>query len=200
MKEEKGGFTVCYVEFQKNTSTKMIKEVMQMRIRQATPADAPDIAKVNVESWRSTYNGIVPNQYLNGMSHEKREKQWRSIIENPDSIVLVAEGIDGSIGGYISGGRERSGKISFEGELYAIYLLKEWQRKGIGKQLVKQMLDEMRNKHIANMMVWVIEDNPSKRFYELIGGKPIFREKLIISGKELQEVGYGWLSLDDVIV
>ena len=173
---------------------------MQMRIRQATPADAPDIAKVNVESWRSTYNGIVPNQYLNGMSPEKRERQWRSIIENPDSIVLVAELEDGRIIGYISGGRERSGKSPFEGELYAIYLLKDCQRKGVGKKLVKELILEMRNQHITNMLVWVIEENPSKRFYELIGGKPFFKEKLIISGKELPEVGYGWPSLDLVLV
>ena len=162
-----------------------------MRIRQATPADAPDIAKVNVESWRSTYKGIVPDQYLNGMSLEKRERQWRLIIENPDSIVLVAELEGGRIIGYISGGRERSGKSPFEGELYAIYLLKDCQRKGIR---------EMRNQHITNMLVWVIEENPSKCFYELIGGKPFFKEKLIISGKELQEVGYGWPSLDLVLV
>ena len=162
------------------------------------PSDAPNIAEVNVESWRTTYKGIVPERYLMDMTPEKQEKRWRLIIENPECIVLVAEQEDGQIIGYISGGRERSGKEAFDGELYAIYLLKDSQRKGIGRELVKELLDKMRNQQITNMLVWVIEENPSKRFYELIGGKPFYKEKLIISGKELQEVGYGWLSLDQV--
>ncbi|WP_455661524.1 N-acetyltransferase family protein [Pradoshia sp.] len=200
MKEEKGGFSVCYVEFEENDCRYDLMGSDKMKIRPANVADAPYIAEVNVESWRSTYKGLVPDKYLKEMSCSKRERQWRLIIENPNSIVLVAEQEDGRIIGYISGGRERSGKSSFEGELYAIYLLEDCQRKGIGKKLVKELVHEMRNQQISNMMVWVIEENPSKGFYESIGGKPFIKEKLFISGKELQEVGYGWPSLDYVTV
>ncbi len=177
-----------------------ISGVRKMRIRQATLADAPYIAAVNVESWRSTYKGIVPDKYLMEMSPAKREGQWRLILENPEAIVFVAEQADGQIIGYISGGRERSGKVSYEGELYAIYLLESCQRKGAGKKLVKELANEMRNQGISNMMVWVLEENPSRRFYESIGGRPFIKEKLIISGKELQEVGYGWPSLNHILV
>ncbi len=170
-----------------------------MIIRQANSSDAPSIARVNVESWHSTYKGIVPKRYLEAMSAEQYAKKWGRIIEYPASIVLVAE-IDSQVIGYISGGMERSGKLPYEGELYAIYLLKEHQRKGIGKKLVKKWLGEMRKEKFQNMMVWVIDENPSKRFYEAMGGKTFIQEKLLISGKELKELGYGWSSLDDVLI
>ncbi|MGM9930739.1 GNAT family N-acetyltransferase, partial [Pradoshia sp.] len=77
-----------------------------MIIRQANSSDAPSIARVNVESWHSTYKGIVPKRYLEAMSAEQYAKKWGRIIENPASIVLVAE-IDSQVIGYISGGMER---------------------------------------------------------------------------------------------
>jgi HAD superfamily hydrolase (TIGR01509 family) len=42
----------------------------QVRVREATPADAGAIARVHIESWRSTYRGIVPDEYLESLSHE----------------------------------------------------------------------------------------------------------------------------------
>ncbi|MFJ7661235.1 GNAT family N-acetyltransferase [Lysinibacillus sp. NPDC097162] len=91
------------------------------KIRKAIEPDAKAIAKVHVDSWRTTYANIVPDEYLINLSYENREQLWIKNISN--DAVFVAENNEGQIIGFSSGGKERSGKyIEFEGELYAIYL------------------------------------------------------------------------------
>ena len=45
-----------------------------MQIRRAKLDDAPGIAKVHVESWRTTYKGIIPNDFLNNLSYEAKNR------------------------------------------------------------------------------------------------------------------------------
>lgn len=47
-------------------------EIVVMQIRKATPSDAEGIARVHVESWKSTYINIVPEDFLKNLSYEKR--------------------------------------------------------------------------------------------------------------------------------
>lgn len=51
-----------------------------MLIRPARMADADAIARVHVDSWRTTYPGIVPDDYLATMSYEQRSGVWQRIL------------------------------------------------------------------------------------------------------------------------
>lgn len=51
-----------------------------MEIRRAVLADAKGIAKVQVDSWQTTYQGIVPAEFLAGMSYEDREQKWKIVF------------------------------------------------------------------------------------------------------------------------
>ena len=114
-----------------------------IKIRKADLTDTKGIAKVHVESWKTTYADIVPDEYLNNLTYENREKIWINNI--PNGGVYVAENNEGEIVGFSSGGKERSGKYNgFDGELYAIYILKDYQGQGIGKALVKPIIDEIK--------------------------------------------------------
>ncbi len=46
---------------------------MDVIVRDATSADAPAIARIHIDSWRSTYRGIVPHEYLAELSYRERE-------------------------------------------------------------------------------------------------------------------------------
>jgi len=46
-----------------------------MKIRKATPSDAYNIAKVQVDTWKTAYKNIVPDNFLNQMTYASREKQ-----------------------------------------------------------------------------------------------------------------------------
>ena len=112
------------------------------------------------------------------------------------SKVYVAESESGKIVGFSTGGKERSGKYNdFTGELYAIYILEEYQGQGIGRKLIKPVIEDLIESDISSMLVLVLEQNNSRYFYEAIGGKPIDLLEVVIAGQKLKELVYGW---DDI--
>ncbi|UAL47908.1 GNAT family N-acetyltransferase [Sutcliffiella horikoshii] len=168
-----------------------------IKIRKAILSDTKGIAKVHVESWKTTYANIVPDEYLNNLTYESREQIWINSI--PNGGVYVAENNEGEIVGFSSGGKERSGKYDgFDGELYAIYILKEYQGQGIGKALIQPIIDELIGMGLNTMLVLVLKDNVSRLFYEALGGKKIDELEVQMVGKKLTEVVYGWENVKDV--
>ncbi|MGD0359856.1 MAG: GNAT family N-acetyltransferase [Bryobacteraceae bacterium] len=169
-------------------------------IRPARISDARAIAEVHVESWRSTYAGIFSDALLSGLSVDKRELSWREILtaEGASSgITRVGCDEGGNVVGFVSGGKERTGKLGCEGELYAIYLREQAQRKGLGTLLVRQFVGELEARGFRSMAVWVLALNPSRRFYECLGGKEIGQQQIEQEGHPFVEVAYGWQSFSD---
>lgn len=165
-----------------------------MNIRKAMPSDAGGIAKVHVDSWRTTYKDMFPAEYLQTLNYESREELWNEVI--PNGYVFVAENNQGEIIGFSSGGKERTGNYpGFDGEIYAIYLLEKYQGKGIGRQLVKPLIEHFTKEGIHSITVLVLEDNPSKYFYQSLGAKEIDQLPDTIAGKEVIELVYGWKDL-----
>lgn len=162
-----------------------------MKIRTATKKDAAQIARIHIDSWRTTYKGIVPDSYLDRMSYKERTQRWQR--KSFEQNVFVAENKHGEIVGFANGGKERQGVFNgYDGELYAIYLFKEYQGKGIGKQLTQAVVGSLLKDGFNSMLIWVLEDNPATYFYESIGGKRIGEDELEIDGVKLTEIAYGW--------
>ncbi|WP_181347409.1 GNAT family N-acetyltransferase [Thalassobacillus sp. CUG 92003] len=162
-----------------------------MEIRKATIADAEGVARVQVDSWHSTYKHIVPDDYLRRMTYESRQQKWTDIIaEQPVYIAVTNEG---KIIGFSNGGPERSGKYpGFTGELYAIYILEEHQKNGLGKRLLEPIIHELKQQHLYSMLVLVLGDNASRFFYENMGAEKLDTVETEVAGKKLNEVVYGW--------
>ena len=168
-----------------------------MNIRKAVLSDTKGIAKVHVDCWKTTYKNIVSDQYLMKLTYESREQIWINNI--PNGGVYVAENKEGEIIGFSSGGIERSGKYKgYEGELYAIYILKENQGNGIGRALVQPVVKEITELGLNSMLVLVLEDNISRLFYESLGGKKIDTVEVEISEKKLSELVYGWEDIRNI--
>jgi ribosomal protein S18 acetylase RimI-like enzyme len=166
-----------------------------MQIREATMADVAGIARVHVESWRTTYKGLLPDDYLANLTYERCEPLWREILSKPNgqSLVYVAEETAQTIVGFASGGPERSGDPVYTGEVYAIYLLEGWQRRGIGRQLTVTLVRRLIQRGLTSLLIWVMADNPSRRFYEALGGQPVRDRRQMTGGVEVTDVAYGWL-------
>ena len=166
-------------------------------VREAGPADAAAIARVHVDSWRTTYCGIVPDDYLAQLSYAERERRWQSDLINAESgqsayFVYVAEDESGQIVGFASGGPERIGDPVYTGELYAIYILAAHQGNGMGRRLVQSLAARLVQAGMRSMLVWVLADNPSRHFYEALAGEPVRQQPIEIGGVMLDEVAYGW--------
>ena len=163
-----------------------------MLIRKATYDDIKGLAKVNVDSWRTTYKNIVPDTYLDSMSYDLREKSFQKALDDEQVIVYLAE--DEEVVGYIIGGKNREIEEfpAYEGELYALYILKEFHGRGIGKELVSKLFDELKAREIQHVMVKVLKDNPAKLFYQRFGAKYVDVTCFEISHSKLAEEVYGW--------
>ena len=163
-----------------------------MMIRAACIDDAPAIARVHVDSWRTAYKGIVSDRFLADISYKQREQSARQRLNNLDVYTYVAEDEQGRIVGFIAGGLNRDASEEYISELYAIYLLKEVQGQGIGKKLTQVLVERLIQEHYYSMLVWVLADNPSRRFYEALGGQCVSTKHIEIGGIMLEEVSYGW--------
>ena len=170
-----------------------------MNIREATLDDAAAIAKVHVESWRTTYQGILPDEFLAGFSYDERELLWREVITSSRRSVYVAENEREEIIGFVSGGRARDRETLYDGELDAIYLLAPYQRNGIGRQLVVALATRLIEQDIRSLLVWVLAVNPARKFYERLGGQLIDQKPTSIGGESLIEVAYGWRDAHKII-
>ena len=159
------------------------------------------MARVHIDSTRTTYKGIMPDEYLASLSYGDRESRWVQILtaDRPSAGNFVAEIDGGEIVGFAGGGPEREGDGTYRGELYAIYLLEEHQRKGLGRRLVSALARQLLSDGYDSMLVWVLEENqPAQQFYESLGGKQVGRKTITIRGADLIELSYGWTDIADL--
>ena len=84
---------------------------------------------------------------------------------------------------------------AYEGELYAIYLLPEYQRKGIGERLFNLGVEFFVEGGKSSMYLLALEVSPYKSFYEKKGGEIVGRKRIEIEGVTYDELVYGWESL-----
>jgi len=163
------------------------------QIRAATTQDARAIAHVHVESWRTTYAGIVPETYLANLKETEREVSWREWL-TMDVDVFIAE-IEGEIVGFVSGGAIREPVDGFDAELFAVYLLQGAQRRGVGSALLRRLALSLMARGFKSMVAWVLEDNVSGRFYEQSGAVQVRSKELEVGGVMLPVGAYGWADL-----
>jgi L-amino acid N-acyltransferase YncA len=171
-----------------------------MLIRKATKEDANGIAKVHVESWRETYAGIISQDYLDSLKAEVRLPLWKkSLSETLDtSPVFVAVNDENKVVGFASFGKERTGKFKADGELYAIYILKEYQRGKLGLKLLQAGINVLLEQKYSSMLVWVLAENGSRRFYESLQPVKAGKEIVKIGGQDHQEVAFVWEDLNSL--
>jgi ribosomal protein S18 acetylase RimI-like enzyme len=167
-------------------------------LRPARPGDAPAIARVHVETWRATYAGIVPDAYLVSMTESKQALQWNHSIRcavAPEAV-LAAESADlpgGRIVGFGSCGPARGRPGS--GEVFTLYVTPDWQGQGIGRLLLEDLFARLQGGGLDEAVVWVLDANPARFFYEALGGRRIAERKQRFAGVELEEAGYAWRDL-----
>ena len=162
-----------------------------MNIREANEYDAPKIAKVHVDAWRSTYKGLIDDDYLKNLSYLKKEKRWlESINEKKENIYVVLD--NGSVVGFATCGKERDNCDSRLGEIYAMYILKEFQRKGCGRALVKTCAEKLMKMGADSLIIWMLDGNTAGKFYETLGGKMVREAHINIGETNCKIVAYKW--------
>jgi ribosomal protein S18 acetylase RimI-like enzyme len=160
---------------------------MSLIIREATAADIPALADIHVKTFNATHVEVQKKP-----TYEIRERQWREAFEVTDGswFCFVVEGQNGELVGFAKGTPyDHSDLPDFAGELNKIYLLREYQRQGLGRRLVGHVARRFLCQGISSMLLFGDARNPSCRFYEALGAERLLDDAGNFHG------GYGWRDL-----
>lgn len=153
--------------------------------------DSRILGEIHSQSWKVAYKGIIPDEILNGITTEKRQKYFeKALMEGWEEDAIIYR--DNKAVGLICIGKCRDAdKDDFYGEIWGIYLLPEYFSMGIGSKLIDWGLDELRKRNYDKVTLWVLENNSNARiFYEKIGFQHDGTVKEITIGKTLNEYRY----------
>lgn len=182
-----------------------------MSIRRARPADALMIGVVHAAVWQSAYPGILPDSYLASLSPLRLGGFYqRAILDRREAhavFVAVAGiedrpdtegGIAPRVVGFASGGRARRTGLA-DGEIETLYLLEDYRERGIGRRLMRAMAAHLRAVGCGSALVWVLKENPSRWFYERLGGKIVAQDRIRVGGQQVEQVAFAWESIESLL-
>lgn len=144
-----------------------------MVIRDATPDDAAEIARIHVRAWQAAYRGLLPQAYLDGLSIERRAAGWRERLAHPVTRTWIAA-LAGEALGWISVGPARDADLDPRtAELWAIYVDPQRWRAGIGHALWGTAAQHLASTGFGDIVLWVFRANArALAFYRSIGFAP----------------------------
>jgi GNAT superfamily N-acetyltransferase len=157
-----------------------------LKVREATVADVGALARLHVTTWNATYAPFL----MKGPSCEIRERQWREAFakNDPGWFCFVVERPDGELVGFAQG--NRSDHPEFAGELNKIYLLREYQRLGLGRRLLGHVARRFLRQVVDSMWLYGDARNPSSRAWIALGAEK--------TDTDPGNGNYGWRDLGDL--
>jgi ribosomal protein S18 acetylase RimI-like enzyme len=162
-----------------------------IEIRRAKPLDAKAVADTHDESWRATYQGIIPGLELDRLIVRRGPEWWDSAIRKGSRISLLCFG--DKVAGYANYGRNRARSLYYEGEIYELYLRPEYQGLGFGRRLFTSARRDLAQSGLKSLVVWALSDNePAVDFYRALGGKAVARSSERFGERTLDKVAYAW--------
>ena len=187
-------------------------------VRRARPADAAAIGAVHVAAWRSTYPGILPDQYLSRLSVPRQAAYYDSAIRSAVGVhVATASGADlgpterqngtgARVVGFVTGAPARVGRglapmavPLADGEIETLYVLDDWRERGLGRRLMRAAAAHLLAAGCGSAFLWVLRDNPSRWFYERLGGRTAAEATIMVGGAPVVQTAYVWSPIDKLV-
>lgn len=147
-------------------------------VRPARAADAAEIARIQVVTWRTAYPSVLPTDVLESWDSAAATERWRTAIDAPPTPghgVLVALERDVLVGFAAYGPAElTAGEVPDPAgpttELSTLLVEPRWGRRGHGSRLLAATADLAEDAGAARLQVWLLEpDRVSASFYESAG-------------------------------
>jgi len=153
-------------------------------LREAGMPDLRALAELHVRTFNETHVG----PFGSGPTYATREWQWREKLSEIDAthFVLVLETPAKQLVGFIWCHPTKDNP-QWAARLNKIYLLREYQRRGLGTLLVAAAVDRLLTHGLTSMALFTEADNePACNFYERLGGERQLDERGEFGGM------YGW--------
>jgi GNAT superfamily N-acetyltransferase len=169
---------------------------LAIAVRAARTGDAAAIAFVHQESWRTTYGGILPAAVIAEEAGRKTAEVWgrRLASPAPGYATWIAES-SGRVVAFASCGAARHRLEGLEAEVYALYVLQDHQRRGIGAGLLGECARHFVRQGLFGFYLWALKANRARLFYEALGGEPVAEKSERLGQHSFFEVAYAWRDL-----
>ena len=174
-----------------------------IRIRRASRHDAAAIGRVHVETWQATYAGLLPDAMLIAMSDVRQAAWWSQLLQDPAEArgVFVADDKDMGVVGFGSCGPVRDppegldGREIKVGEVYTLYVEPDFQNLGLGRKLLGALFRQLKADRYDTAVLWMLAQNPTRFFYEGLGGERVGERVDTMGGTDVDEIAYAWHDL-----
>lgn len=163
----------------------------QIMIRNIRREDIPDIVDIKINGWRKAYKGLISDDILNSLNEEQIIKKLeKNYTESGFIVAILNETIVGFCN-YIDSNKYTQDMADIDCEILALYVKPELKYNGIGTKLFNYVLNVFKEKNKSKMLLWCLKENePSKKFYEKMGGKILTTREFKIENENYIEVGY----------
>ena len=137
-------------------------------VRGARAQDVPEIARIQVETWRTAYKRFLPPSVLDALDVARAEEAWAAAVDAPPPYhLLVATEAQWTVGFVAVGPSEEEGAAA---EVAALLVEPRWGRRGHGSRLVAAAVDHLRGDGVTRLVAWVPDgDRASAAFYSSAG-------------------------------
>jgi ribosomal protein S18 acetylase RimI-like enzyme len=132
------------------------------QLRPLALEDCDELGRVHVAVWRDAYAGLMPADYLAGLSAERSAASWRKRALGPVGAperTLVVVGPDGRLAGFGSAGPSRDDDAPTAWELYAVNLAPHARGTGVADRLLDALVGD------RDATLWVVEGNTRARAF-----------------------------------
>lgn len=166
----------------------------QFNIREATLADCESIGKIQARTWKTTYKGLLTDEYLSTIDESERAQAAVKRHSNPvlKTFVVTNHTTDLPVG-FACIGPSREKNLSADVEVYAIYIFDEYQKFGAGELLLRQAFEYLQSQGGKLAFISVFKKNfKARKFYEKMGGQLIGEDCAIIDEVKYLTSTYVW--------
>lgn len=176
---------------------------MAVVIRKAGVDDAFGVARVEINAWRDAYPTLLPQRYLvKGLNLARCCSGWRRRLGRGRDNILVLDSDDPTdeIVGFATFGPSRKRSLPYLGEINELYLMPDYQGRGLGRRLCAAAAAKLSRDGLSSMCVEVLQGSPSRFFYEAMGGRLAARARHPLAGTVLPTLIYGWDDISQLAV
>jgi ribosomal protein S18 acetylase RimI-like enzyme len=147
-------------------------------LRVAAPDDADQLTTVFLDCWRISYSQVMPASLVESMTASKARTMWADALKRPGQTIVAATEDEPphAVLGFVGFQLQQDGT----GYVSSLYVSPNLQGGGVGRLLLSEAEEGLRESGARTARLWVFEANaPSHAFYLKQGWKPDGRRETL---------------------
>jgi L-amino acid N-acyltransferase YncA len=150
--------------------------VADVSVRPAAPEDVAEIARIQVNTWRTAYTEVLPASVMSGLSTDMAAAAWSLAVQPPTRArqhVLVAQEQHWVVGFAAMAAAEGEEGVldpAITALVGPLLVEPRWGRRGHGSRLLAAVVDHARRDGVERLISWIPSgDGASLSFFRSAG-------------------------------